>query len=106
VCFAHGDHLERAEACYDVLDPLRGWFGQPAAMLAAVGANELTGMRAARRADRADVSAARSLAIDGPIEFHLEAWCAEEVGIHPASFSFAAASKSAAAAAVLNRPRL
>src|SRR5262249_25058821 len=78
-------------------------------MLAATGANEFTGMRSTRRSDGADVETARPLAIDGAVEFHPnpdQCWCAEEVGVHPARSSFAAASKTALAAsgAVLNSP--
>src|SRR5262249_8785071 len=71
---AHDDRRgRRAEARHDVFDPLRGGFVEPAAVLAAVSAAKFTGVRSFAGADDGDVAAARPLAVDGAVEFHLEA---------------------------------
>src|SRR5262249_40258083 len=69
VGLAHDDRRRgRAETRRHALDPLRGCGRKPAAAVAAIGAGEFVG-----GADDADVAAARSVAVDWPIELYLEA---------------------------------
>jgi hypothetical protein len=69
VSLAHDDGRgRRAEARRHVLDPLRSGFAEPAAMLAAAGADKFAGVRSACRSNGANIDAARPLAIDIAIE--------------------------------------
>src|SRR5262245_29351711 len=74
VGLAHDDGCgRRAEARHRALDPLRCCLAEPAAMLSAVGAVKLAGMRPRAGADDTHVAAARPLAVGGAVELNLEA---------------------------------
>src|SRR5215472_12507263 len=84
-CLVQCDDLWRTEALGGAFDEARGGLRQPAAVLAAAGADQLARMWSFAGADNTDVVAARLLTIDGAVELHFETdqrRCAEEIAVH------------------------
>src|SRR6516162_4077512 len=105
---AHHDRSGRgAEAADDVLDPVRGGFAEPAAMLAAVRADKFACVRWPAWLDDTEVSTAGLVSVYRPVEFDAQAdqrIALEHVQAHatPAAFEMALA----ASCSLANIPRL